>query len=465
MKQLRYLVLLLLITPGVIYASALHDYVAKPDANYAWRIVAQEPFSQGTRFVLHMVSQAWLTDRDVGRTIWRHWLVLNVPNRLDRDTALLYIGGSDNSRDPPQKQEMFIDMAVLTHSITAELYNVPNQPLTFLSDPNLRQRTEDDILAFGWAEFYRLRDPEWLALLPMTKSAVRAMDTIHAFSNDPDDERKAVNRFVVSGASKRGWTTWLCAAVDKRVIAIAPVVIDALNMEESIRHHYRAYGFYSEALTPYVENGITESLFTPRSQAARAIIDPYTYHRDILIPKCIINSTGDQYFLPDSAQFYYRDLQGPKYLRYIPNTDHGLDETAGATLRTFYRAVLRQRTLPTFTWTKPTPGSLVVHTQIKPRHVRLWQADNPSARDFRLETIGPAWTSREVAARQTSPPGLEYAVTVSPPQRGWTAFMMELIFDDPVQPKGTVTLTTDVTVIPETLPFQEESKAPPRDKR
>ena len=43
--------------------------------------------------------------------------------------------------------------------------------------------------------------------------------------------------------------------------------------------------------------------------------------------------------------------------------------------------------------------------------------------------------------------------------------MMELIFDDPVQPKGTVTLTTDVTVIPETLPFQEESKAPPRDKR
>ena len=457
MKHLKHLILLIFLTPGVVYATALHDYIVKPDEHYTWKIAAQEPFPQGTRYVLHMASQAWRTDLDVDHSLWHHWLVLNVPHRLDKDTALLYIGGGNNSRDLPQKQEMFIDMAVLTHSITAELYNVPNQPLTFFSDPNLRPRIEDDILAFGWAKFYQHRDPEWMALLPMTKSAVRAMDTIHAFSNDLNDERKAVKRFVVSGASKRGWTTWLCAAVDKRVIAIAPIVIDALNMETSIRHHYRAYGFYSEALTPYVENHITETLFTPQSLAARTIIDPYSYHQDILIPKCIINSTGDQFFLPDSSQFYYADLLGPKYLRYIPNTDHGLNETAGGTLRSFYRAVLRQRPLPTFTWEKPKPGTLVVHTETKPRHVRLWLANNPSARDFRLETIGPTWTSREVPARQTSPPGRRYTVTVSPPQQGWTAFMMELIFDDPAQPKGTVTLTTDVTVVPETLPFKELS--------
>lgn len=465
MKQLQRLVLLIFIVPGIIRASALHDYVAKPDDNYAWKIVTQEPFERGTRYVLYMASQAWRTDHDVDRTLWRHWLVLNVPNRLDRDIALLYIGGGDNSRDLPQKQDLFMDMAVLTRSITAELYNVPNQPLTFFSDPDRRQRTEDDLLAFAWAEFYRRHDPESLPLLPMTKSAVRAMDTIHAFSADPNDERKAVNRFVVSGASKRGWTTWLCAAVDKRVIAIAPIVIDAPNMEASIRHHYRAYGFYSEALTPYVENRITESFFTPRSLAARAIMDPHSYLRDILIPKCIINSTGDRFFLPDSTQFYYPDLLGPKYLRYIPNTDQGLDETASGTLRSFYRAVLRQRPLPVFTWKKPKPGALVVHTKTMPRRVRLWQAHNRSARDFRLETIGPAWTSRDVIVRQTSPLGQQYAVNVSTPKRGWTAFMMELIFDDPMQPKGTVTLTTDVTVIPETLPFKELSRVAAQNHR
>ncbi len=31
--------------------------------------------------------------------------------------------------------------------------------------------------------------------------------------------------FIVAGASKRGWTTWTTGAVDKRVIAIVPIVM------------------------------------------------------------------------------------------------------------------------------------------------------------------------------------------------------------------------------------------------
>jgi PhoPQ-activated pathogenicity-related protein len=46
----------------------------------------------------------------------------------------------------------------------------------------------------------------------------------------------------VAGASKRGWTTWLTPAVDKRVRAIVPIVLDILNIVPNINHHWQAYG-------------------------------------------------------------------------------------------------------------------------------------------------------------------------------------------------------------------------------
>ena len=78
----------------------------------------------------------------------------------------------------------------------------------------------------------------------MTKAVVRAMDTVTAFCASPGRRAHAqVDKFVVSGASKRGWTTWTTAAVDRRVVAIVPIVIDVLNVEPSFDHHCRAYGF------------------------------------------------------------------------------------------------------------------------------------------------------------------------------------------------------------------------------
>src|SRR5439155_1099241 len=82
--------------------------------------------------------------------------------------------------------------------------------------------------------------------LPMTKSVVRAMDTVTAFCRSAAGGGIDVDRFVIGGASKRGWTAWTAAAVDQRVVAVAPVVIDLLNVEKSFEHHYRAYGFWAD---------------------------------------------------------------------------------------------------------------------------------------------------------------------------------------------------------------------------
>lgn len=40
----------------------------------------------------------------------------------------------------------------------------------------------------------------------------------------------SIEEFYVGGESKRGWTTWLTAAVDKRVKAAIPVVMDLMGM-------------------------------------------------------------------------------------------------------------------------------------------------------------------------------------------------------------------------------------------
>ena len=44
-----------------------------------------------------------------------------------------------------------------------------------------------------------------------------------------------VQKWSVSGGSKRGWTTWLTAAVDpERVNFIAPTVCDFVNFRETV---------------------------------------------------------------------------------------------------------------------------------------------------------------------------------------------------------------------------------------
>jgi len=153
---------------------------------------------------------------------------------------------------------------------------------------------------------------------------VRAMDTVTAFCRSAAGGGIDVDKFVVGGASKRGWTAWTGAAVDKRVVALVPIVIDLLNVEVSFEHHYRSYGFWAPAIAAYQATGIMRWAGTTQLASLLKIEDPYAYRDRLTMPKFMVNSAGDQYFLPDSSQFYFDALVGEKYLRYVPNTDHSL---------------------------------------------------------------------------------------------------------------------------------------------
>ena len=274
---------------------------------------------------------------------------------------------------------------------------MPNQPVVFKDDPDAQAaRSEDDFIAYTWDKFLRTGDERWPARLPMTKSAVRAMDAVTAFAASRRRRRHTPStRFVVSGASKRGWTTWTTAAVDSRVVAIAPAVIDLLNVEPSFNHHFRAYGAWSDAVQDYVDQGIMDWIGTPQFHALMRIEEPYEYRDRLTMPKFIVNASGDQFFLPDSSQFYFDQLPGEKHLRYVPNASiRSTRPTRSRACEAFYASIVNGTPRPEINWTFERDGSIKVDREGPPRaRSLLWQATNPDARNFRLDVIGDAYQS------------------------------------------------------------------------
>ena len=451
-RQLFFLSALALAVGGCAHPgkqTALDQYVAAPDPHYTYRLVKTIPGERFTVCILEMTSQSWLTPQEVDRPLWTHWMTIIKPDTITSSISLLFIGGGSNDKPAPASADPnLVKVALATQSIVTELKMVPNQPLVFAGET--RKRTEDSLIAYTWDKYLRTGDERWPARLPMTKSAVRAMDTVTAFCASPAGGQVKVDSFVVAGGSKRGWTTWTTAAVDKRVVAIVPIVIDMLNVRPSFIHHWEAYGFYAPAVHDYEEMGIMDWQDTRQYKDLMRIEEPYEYRNRLTLPKFIINATGDQFFLPDSSQFYFADLPGAKYLRYVPNADHSLKDTdAFETLEACYDAILKRAPLPRFTWTIESDASIRVQTLDRPSAAKLWQATNPYARDFRVETIGRSWTSSDVS---DSGDGV-YIGKVAKPEKGWTAFLVELTYATK-EHRAPFKFTTQVQVVPNILPYK-----------
>lgn len=426
--------------------TALDDYIQKPDDSYSWQVASTSTGNGMKTVVIDMVSQTWRTKKDVNRTEWRHWLTISIPKKVTSDVAMVYVGGGYNGQGPRSNKRTEA-IARATGTVVAQLGMVPNQRLMFHNDG--KERTEDDLIGYTWDQYLKTGDPTWPARNAMVKSVVRAMDTITAFLATEDGGTQDVDQFVVAGGSKRGWTTWLTAAVDERVVGIIPIVIDVLNANESMKHHFAAYGFWAPNVGNYVDHKIMQRINDPQLQQLYELVDPYYYRHRLTMPKLVLNAAGDQFFLPDSSQFYWDDLRGENYLRYVPNGDHGMGKTdADQSIIAFYSLLAQGIKPPQISWKETPDGALSVLTQDEPVEVRLWQATNPEARDFRVETLGRKYTSSMIKRDEN---GL-YTAKADSPARGWTAWFLEFTFD--VRAPAPLKLTTEVKVSPDTIPFQ-----------
>lgn len=443
--------------------TALGKYVAEDDGAFKWELVRTTPLEGMTLYDIRLTSQRWRTQAEVSEPLWTHWLTIGVPATVRRSLPIMVIDGGSRRSEPrtPARPE-FMRLVQASGAVCCVVDNIPNQPLAI---EDKKERREDDLLSQSWNLAIKHDDSRWIGRFPMVKAVKRAMDATEQFLAGRDlspakFEGKVIDKgmkpdgFFVTGASKRGWTTWLIAAVDPRVKAIAPVVIDVLNMEAQTPHHWASYGFWAPALRDYVANGIDKKFGTPELNKVIAHEDPLAYMKFLeRVPKYIVTATGDEFFPTDSFQHYEKQLKGEWRVRSVPNAGHNLaGSMAPFEILAFYTIFVEGKPRPELNWRLTTEGGksvVAAKSNVKPERVLLWQCD-AKVRDFRIDQTGRTWTSSEVVASDSS--GLVYSATVEAPATGFRAFMLEATFasGNPVLP---FTVTTRVFITPDTLPF------------
>jgi PhoPQ-activated pathogenicity-related protein len=412
-------------------ANALLAYVHEPDTSFAWKRIDQKKIKDATLTHLELISQNWRGH------FWSHDLLIVRPTTSRQaDIAMLFITDDSFNASDEKEADPFNEVAQRAGAIVAILSKVPNQPL-------YDGRKEDALIAFTFDQYLKTRDPTWPLLFPMVKSAVRAMDTLQTFAQQ--EFNQTIERFVVSGASKRGWTSWLTAAVDNRVVGIAPMVIDMLNMKAQLDWAEKMYGQQSDEIRDYTDLKLHQKLDDPPMQTLRGWVDPYSYRRSYTMPKLLLLGTNDPYWVVDSLRHYWNDLPEPKLVFQTPNSGHDLGggPDAWQTLAAWFQMIVDRRPLPKVDWqlrdgTNGAAG-LMVRVNQPVSKIRLWTAHSTD-RDFRDEK----WTSYELEIQSGSN---QASVDVPKPAAGFTAFLAEVELTAPTG--HSYKLSTQVQVIPD----------------
>jgi len=453
----------------------LDKYVHSCDPFYKWKEISREEGDGYILHVLNMTSLKWKDETFTRQPIWWHLLHVFVPTApVITDAMFLDIGGGGWS----QTKELELDRVNRTAEfcrklgvVAVYLPNVPFQPIQFVKEDGTytSPKIEDHIIGYTWRLFVEAKnpDPEAVVLLPMTKAAKKAVDTVQDFVAEEYTEFK-INKVFPTGFSKRGHVTWLLGCVDKRVFAMAPTVLALLNMPANFDHLYRALGGWSWAFEPYWLEGVAKYVHHPRLSDLAAIIDPYAYNERLTMPKLLIAATGDEFYAPDCSHYFWKGLTPPKFFRIYENDDHLLSRHLNERdelLQAFFMTAYMKHPLPEICWTRTenaTHGIVTVQTNTSPLTVSGYYGNTTKAacdrngcrRDFRIHSgrgrrpTGIRWYENDV--EQTGINSYE-VVLKKRDDSGYRGFFIKMTFPGP--DGYTLDFTTEVNIIPDVFPY------------
>jgi len=509
-----------LASAGSAPGSALEEYVWRDDPHYGWVDMGEDWVLHGksidgihswTGHVLNVTSQKWLNDEDYspsseGKSIWWHMMVVIVPNEIKfYNNATVWITGHGMGYRPtdPMDEDIALaaSLAMGIGTVTGVLFQIPNEDITFTADPIQMSRGEDEIIAFTWDHYLKdTSDPEWLVRFPMVKASLRAMDAMTEYVATKLPELGCqLDYYVISGASKRGWTTWDVGAVDpKRVVGIVPIVLDAINFVEVEHHQWRSYGGWSWALNDYYELDIMVRLDTPEMKLLQEQEDPFFFREKLTMPKLVINAGLDEFQQPDDTHYWWNEMPEPKHFIMTPNADHseatGILEVVPA-IGTWVEYLLHNTRVPTFTWDiSPSTGEIVatldgegtVHKAamwyayscgnnpdgVKRRDFRLMSLDSPcrcgTTSDGYCLNLKSMWTEVILEPEVSADGVRRYRAHMDAPTDGrYVAYFIDIKYEKidfnpekkvkglPYDKPGQLDFTTEVSVWPNTFPYSE----------
>lgn len=246
--------------------------------------------------------------------IWTHTLTLHQPKTPKvNDTAILLISGDRVDPADAQLSEIISRVSQLP---VFSLFDIPNQPIWDMR--------EDDLIAHTFEQFLQSKDTTWPLLFAMTQSVLLTMDQIQ-------EHFPEIKKFVLTGASKRGWTTWLAGATgDPRIIGICPQVFDNLNMVAQMKRQMELWGGFSPKLDDYARRQFEQILDHEDGLALTKLVDPIHYAADIQSRIHIINGANDEYWLVDALATYFTDLPNRSTAYVAPNFGHDLQNSEEA---------------------------------------------------------------------------------------------------------------------------------------
>jgi len=323
-----FVVLLSLGKPSLGSADGLEGYLSTLGGPSEIRVL-EGAQSEATR--ISFESQQWRGSP------WRHELLIKTPQHVHRrDLVVVVLTGGDGGAEQQDSAQRLAD-ALGVRAVV--LTRVPNQPL-------YGGKKEDDLLSFSLDQYRRSGDPSWPLLFPMVSSVVKGIDALEQVLGEQQ------LKVVLIGASKRGWTTYLTAAVEPRIVAMVPAVFEMVSMEQQIALMRERYGRDSEKIRPYTLLGLTDSLREPRVAQVISWLDPIRYFPAYTMPKLVLLGANDPYWVVDSVRRYWEVLPEPKTLRILPNVGHGVlgERAAEDAIVSFVKAVLNEQPQPQIVW-------------------------------------------------------------------------------------------------------------------